>query len=123
MQTGEIYYDVPTAQGGLTPTNIAYYLSSPSAVPGEAATATITSDLYTITGNRLIKINPSTGVATSANNISLPTGLSTMYINSGNILSYQQIYANTSTPAPGITVTDSTTGYLVNWTVQGSSTN
>jgi hypothetical protein len=121
LQTGEIFYDVPTSAGGTTPTNIAYYLSQPSAVPGEAATATITSDLYTIASNRLIKINPSTGVAST--NISLPTGLTTMYINSGNILSYQQIYANTSIPAPDINVTDSTTGYLINWTVQGASTN
>jgi hypothetical protein len=119
IQTGEIYYDVPTSAGGLTPTNIAYWLSEPSAVPGEAATARITADLYTVSGNRLIKVNPSTGLASA--NISLPSGLSTYFIRDGIITSFQQKYTNTSSPAAGITVTDSATGYLVKWSVQGGS--
>ena len=119
IQTGEIYYDVPTSAGGQTPTNIAYWLSEPSAVPGEAATARITADLYTVSGNRLIKVNPSTGLASA--NISLPSGLTTYFIRDGIITSFQQLYTNTSTPAPDITVTDSATGNLVKWSVQGGS--
>ena len=119
IQTGQIYYDVSTALGGLTPTNIAYWSGVDTSVPGAEAAAGITTDLFTVSGTKLYKVNANTGVASA--NITIPSGLSTMYIRDGYILSFQQIYANTSTPAPGITVTDSTTGYLVNWTVQGGA--
>jgi len=122
IQTGKIYYDIlAIASGGtgVTPTNINYYLPSLSAVPGEAADTTFQSELYTISGAKLYKINPSTGALTA--NITIPSGLSTYFIRDGVITSFQQKYTNTSIPAPGITVTDSATGYLVKWSIQGGS--
>jgi hypothetical protein len=122
IQTGQIYYDIlAIASGGtgVTPTNINYYLPSLSAVPGEAADTSFTSELYTVSGTKLYKVNPSTGAITA--NITIPSGLSTYFIRDGVIMSFQQIYTNSSTPAPDITVTDSATGNLVSWTVQGGS--
>ncbi len=122
VQTGQIYYDILTiASGGtgVTPTNINYYLPSLSAVPGEAADTSFQSELYTISGSKLYKINPTTGALST--NITLPSGLTTYFIRDGYILSFQQLYTNSTTPAPGITVQSSYTGYIVNWTVSGGS--
>ena len=101
IQTGEIYYDVLTiASGGtgVTPTNINYYLPTLSAVPGEVADISFTSELYTVSGTKLYKVNPSTGAITA--NITIPSGLTTYYIRDGVVWSFQQLYTNSSTPAP-----------------------
>jgi hypothetical protein len=121
IQTGKIYYDVLTiASGGtgVTPTNINYYLPTVSAVPGEAADVSFTSELYTVTGSKLYKVNPSTGAISA--NITIPSGLSTYYIRDGVVWSFQQLYTNSSV-VQGISVQDSSTGFLVKWSVSGGS--
>jgi len=68
LRTGEIYYDIPTADGGVTPSVIAYSGSS--------------AQLIAFSGNRMYKINPLTGAVTT--NVTLPTGLTsagTYYMN------------------------------------------
>ena len=122
IQTGEIYYDVLTiASGGtgVTPTNIAYSKGTDTAVPGAGEASTFTSDLFTVSGTKVYKVNPSTGALTA--NITIPSGLTTYFIRDDVVWSFQQLYTNSSTPAPGITVTDSATGNLVRWTVLGGT--
>jgi hypothetical protein len=118
LRTGQIYYDIPVADGGITPTKIAYYKGT-----GEASGVTV--DLFTVSGTgtniRLYKINPYTGAVTS--NISIPNiGTVEMFYRNGYYLSYLS-FRNNQVTNGNITLTKSTTGFLVNWTVQGTSTN
>ena len=118
LRTGQIYYEIPTAQGGVTPTHIAYWYGT-----GEASGVTV--DLFTTSGSgnniRLFKINPYTGAV--SNNISIPNiGTVEFFYRNGYYLSYQS-YRNNQVTNGNITVTKSTTGNLVNWSVQGTSTN
>ena len=122
LRTGEIYYEIPIAHGGITPTHISYWKGVDTAVPGAGEAATYGVELHTISGNRLYKINPWTGAISV--NVSLPSGLGTaeMFYRNGYYLSYRSNSTDYMTTA-NITVARSTTGYLVNWTEQGSSTN
>lgn len=118
LRTGEIYYDIPVADGGVTPNKIAYYKGT-----GEASG--FTAELFTVSGSgnniRLYKINPYTGAISA--NISIPNiGTVEMFYRDGYFLSYAS-FKNNQVTNGNITVTKSTTGNLVNWTVQGSSTN
>jgi PQQ-like domain len=110
LRTGQIFYDIPVADGGVTPAHIAYWSTVDTAVPGAEAQSTFTGELHTISGGRLYKINPLTGAINV--NISLPTfaNAELMYFN-GYYLSYQNI-GNTSVPNYRV----------INWTEQGSST-
>jgi hypothetical protein len=122
LRTGQIYYDIPTADGGITPTHISYWKGVDLAVPGAGEAATYGVELHTISGSRLYKINPWTGAISV--NVSLPSGLGTaeMFYRNGYYLSYRVNSTDYMTTA-NITVARSTTGFLVNWTEQGSSTN
>ena len=122
LRTGKQYYAIPTARGGITPTHISYFRGSDTSVPGAGEAAGMTVDLHTVSGGRLYKINPLTGAVTA--NITLPSGLGTaeFFYNYGYYLSYAS-YRNNQVNNSGIVVTKSTTGNLVNWSVQGSSSN
>ena len=63
LRTGEIYYEIPTAEGGVTPNVISYARGENVAVPGATETNTYDATLMSI-GNRLQKINPWTGEVT-----------------------------------------------------------
>ncbi len=118
LRTGEIYYDIPTNDGGITPNHIAYWKGT-----GEASG--VTAELLTVSGSgntmRLYKINPYTGAITT--NISIPNiGTAEFLYRDGYYLSYLSFQNNQVTNG-NITLTKSTTGFLVNWTTQGVSTN
>ncbi len=121
LRTGEVFYEIPTASGGVTPTHIAYWAGVDASVPGAEAAASLGVELHTISGGRLYKINPLTGQVTV--NVSLPALQNFEYFyRDGYYLSftpYQNIQVNNS----GIVLTKARTGFLVNWSEQGSSTN
>ena len=113
LRTGEQYYAIPTASGGITPTHIAYWSGVDTAVPGAGEAATFGVELHTISGGRLYKINPLTGAITA--NISLPTfSNAEMVYRDGYYLSYMRTGTAGAADEKGV---------LYNWTAQGSSTN
>jgi hypothetical protein len=129
LRTGKQYYAIPTASGGITPNHIAYWYpttaGATSTVPGEAADLGLTVDLLVLSGSgtnmRLYKINPYTGAVTA--NVSLPAlGNLEYFYRDGYVLSFNPITTNNVNNS-GIVVGKSRTGFLVNWSVQGSSTN
>ena len=69
LRTGEIYYEIPTSEGGVTPQWIAYDKPSDTAVPGAGAARPITATLIGIdsTSNptELYVINPFRGTAST----------------------------------------------------------
>jgi hypothetical protein len=126
LRTGQTYYDIPINDGGITPTHIAYWRSSDTAVPGAGEAAGYTVELHTISGGRLYKVNPLTGAITA--NISLPTFSGNganieIFYRDGFYYSFQGINTTTATPATNITVTTSYGGFFIKWSEQGTSTN
>jgi hypothetical protein len=105
LRTGEQYYAIPTASGGVTPSYIAYWAGVDTSVPGAEAAAGFTAELLTVSGDRLYKINPYTGAI--ATNVSC---YSVLMFRNGYFLSYQ-----TNNTAAG--------NRIINWTCQGSSNN
>jgi hypothetical protein len=63
LRTGEMYYAIPTAEGGVTPDHVSYSRATAVAVPGATETDTYSVTLMSI-GSRLQKINPVTGAVT-----------------------------------------------------------
>jgi outer membrane protein assembly factor BamB len=119
LRTGEIYYEIPTGEGGVTPTHIAYWKGTGEAVPGATETNTYSAELHTISGSatnaRLYKINPLTGAVTA--NISLPSFNSGGFAQVGYLNGYYLSYQNEGSRATPVNA------YLINWTEQGSSSN
>jgi hypothetical protein len=73
LQTGEEYYAIPTADGGVTPTMVVYDRGTST----QSDTQTFSVELQAISGSRLYKINPLTGAVTTNVSISgLPGMLS-----------------------------------------------
>jgi hypothetical protein len=124
LRTGEVYYAIPIASGGITPTHIAYIEGADTAVPGAEAAAGTSVELSTISGGRLYKINPLTGAVTT--NLTLPSfgtgGAAEVFFRGQNYYSFQATNATTATPATNITVTNGYYGYFINWTSVGGST-
>ena len=122
LRTGQQYYAIPVAKGGITPTHISYFRNVDTAVPGAGEAASFGIELHTISGGRLYKINPLTGAVTV--NVTLPTGLGTaeFHYQYGYYLSYNAV-RNIQVNNSGIVVNKATQGNLVNWSVQGSSSN
>jgi len=118
LRTGEVYYAIPIASGGITPTNIAYnYPSNP--------TSAVTVELTAISGGRLFKVNPTTGATT---NFTIPTMTGNgsnynLFFRDGYYYSFQGLKTNTANPAVNVTVTESYEGFLIKWNALGSSTN
>ncbi|UCC57941.1 MAG: PQQ-binding-like beta-propeller repeat protein [Candidatus Bathyarchaeum sp.] len=63
LRTGEMYYAIPTAEGGVTPNVISYARGTGEAVPGATEYNTYSATLMSI-GNRLQKIDAYTGEVT-----------------------------------------------------------
>ncbi len=120
LQTGQIYYDIATANGGVTPNEIAYWPPS-DVLAGLASTVTV--ELCINTGTFLYKVNPWTGAVTY--NLTLPSAgpsslQSPQYTNTpnNNCLFYNGYYLsfqNAGTSA-------NPSFYFVNWTEDGSGT-
>ena len=106
LRTGQVYWDLTDITA---PTNILYESPTSNMIPGSEASSGYTVYLVGISGGRLLKYNPYTGVCTY--NISLPS-----YITSGTIynnewvLTIQTINANAGNYR------------LINWSMTGSST-
>ncbi len=109
LRTGAIYYEIPTAQGGVTPSYIAYVKPGEGSVPGAEAQGTYSAELFSITGGRLIKINPWTGAVSTNVSIAPLTGTGGTYYMNQHVLTVQNLGAQ---------------GYrLINWTTAGTTTN
>jgi len=128
LQTGKVYYDIPTADGGVTPTYIMYWPGVDTSVPGSEADAAATVDIGTISGSgasaRLYRIAPMTGAITL--NASIPNvlgalGIPNFYFYNGYFLSFQET-STTNSVYDGVAVTLAYNGYMLNWTEQGSAT-
>ena len=95
IRTGELFYEIPIAQGGITPTILSY--------PPVGSLGAVVPELLTISNSRLIKINPWTGLVTA--NVTALTGT----FHSGAYM----IYLQTNNTAAG--------NRLINWTTVGTS--
>jgi hypothetical protein len=104
LRTGEQYYAIP---GGVTPSFLGYIDPGDDAL----ATGTWSVELMTISGGRLLKINPLTGAVTT--NISFSPLSTGFYCTNNHVLSLQDF--------------GSTAGNqryrLINWTTAGTNTN
>jgi len=127
LRTGQLYYAIPIAQGGVTPTHITYVDPNESSiVPGAIADAALTVELSTISGGRLYKINPNTGAITA--NITIPTmsGNGSNYevgFRDGYYYSFQGLESIMDNPAINVTFASAYKGNLIKWNSRGSSTN
>ncbi len=112
IRTGELYYEIPTSEGGVTPNLVAYPRGTGSEVPGAEATQTYSVELLSISGNYLRKVNPWTGAVTNISIAQTPSLSGTTYYQNNMVLSIQNL-GNSSNP-----------NYrLINWTTIGSSSN
>jgi outer membrane protein assembly factor BamB len=114
LRTGQVYFEVPAATTtssffgftfttALMPTTIAYVTNAFLEVPGASAGRTYSVELLAISGSRLYKWNPWTGVLTTNVSVSPLTGTFHNQME-GYVL--------------GVV-----SGRLINWTTAGSSTN
>ncbi len=106
LRTGQQYYAIPTAQGGVTPTAISIVLNAVSVGSGVDPTGVsggVSVELLSI-GTQLLKINPVTGAVTT--NV---TGMT------GTLIGNYVISMQTNNSAIG--------NRLINWTTVGTTTN
>jgi len=113
LRTGATYYEIPTANGGLTPSYIAYVDPGAGSVPGAEAQSTFSVELLSISGTRLYKVNPWTGAITNISIAVTPTLSGNYYYMNRYILSIQDLGASAGTNRYR----------LINWTTSGTSTN
>jgi hypothetical protein len=55
LRTGDIYYEIPTASGGITPSYIAYVDPGAGSIPGSEAQSTYSVELLSMSGTRCTK--------------------------------------------------------------------
>ncbi len=116
LRTGQVYYEVPTASGGVTPSYISYVEPGGGSVPGAEAQSTYSVELLSITtgssGARLLKIDPWSGLVSSTNNISLSplTTQTNYYYMDSHVLTIQDLGASAG----------SQRYRLLNWTTDGT---
>lgn len=110
LQKGEIYYEIPIAQGGVTPQRISYIRGTDTAVPGAGEAATVLTYLLSI-GSRLITINPYTGAVLT--NVTGLAGADYRYFHNNEFVLTLQTLGTTANP----------TYRLINWTTRGNSDN
>ena len=106
LRTGEIYYEIA---GGVTPSYLAY--TGPA--EGALATSSWSVELITISGGRLLKINPSTGAVTGNYSIAPLTGNGGVFHNQidGYVMGVQDLGVAAGTERYR----------LINWTTRGTS--
>jgi len=120
LRTGEIYYDIAEADGGVTPTYVGYDQGGST----QSDTQTFTPELFTISNNRLYKINPYTG-AVSTNVSLLYSGSTTTGLGTGATYISQVDEIWWTIQDLGAAAANATGGRyrLINWTTVGTSTN
>ena len=114
LRTGEIYYEIPTADGGVTPSIISYApayatISGKPAVPGGTAGAGWNAELLSISGGRLMKIDALSGAVNMNVSISPLTGSGGNYYMNNYVLYVQSLGGGKYS--------------LLNWTTNGSTDN
>jgi len=111
-----MYYAIPTADGGVTPTFVMYDRGTSV----QSDTETFTVELQAISGGRLYKINPFTGAITT--NVSIAIGTTTL---PGTTLLSQVDGYVIGIQDLGAAAANATGGRyrLINWTTSGTSTN
>ena len=121
LRTGQVYWD----QTGVTAPSYIEYVSGDLlaqvagggavAVSGATSTAQATTNsLVAISGNRLLKYDPNTGVCST--NVSIPVFATNTYYANAWVLSVQSVVPSTGTgPGPN------GRQYLINWTTAGST--
>ncbi len=113
LRTGEIYYEIPTATGGVTPSYISYVEPGGGSVPGAEAQSTYSVELISLTtgsgGARLLKVNPWSGAVTNISLSPLTTQTSYYYMDS-YVLTIQDLGASAGDQRYR----------LLNWTTDGS---
>ena len=114
LRTGEIYYEIPTASGGVTPSYVAYPRGTGSEVPGAEATQTYSVELLSISGNTLLKVNPWTGAVTNISIAVTPSLSGTTYYTNNGVLSIQNL---------GNSLPVSQRYRLIKWTTTGTTSN
>jgi hypothetical protein len=112
IQTGEIYYEIPVAEGGVTPQYVAYdFPGITSAIGAVTAGSGLSCDLITISGGRLMKIDRWTGQVVTNVSIDPMTGSGGTFHNNqqGFVLGVQNLGGGEYR--------------LINWTTEGSTSN
>jgi hypothetical protein len=109
LRTGEIYYEIPTAEGGATPNVISYARSSTSVIPGSTESQSYSVSLLSI-GTRLKKIDPYSGAVTM--DVEGISGRPNTFYNDPYVLSLQSLGRGANTKY-----------CLVNWTTAGNTAN
>jgi len=116
LRTGEQYYAIPTASGGITPSYIAYVnpVANLATIAGqEIASSTWSVELLSISGSYLRKINPLTG-AISANVSIAPLSGGTFHNQIGGyVVNIQDLGSAAGAERYR----------LINWTTRGTSSN
>jgi hypothetical protein len=108
LRTGEYYYQIPTSEGGVTPTMISYTSSGNSEVPGAEAMLSYTITLMSLSGTTLTKVNPITGANTTITGVMSGAWMDPFVIsiqNLGNSVPVEERYR------------------WINWTTTGNSNN
>jgi hypothetical protein len=114
LRTGEIYYEIPTAEGGVTPSYLAYVEPGGGSVPGAEAQSTYSVELLSITGGRLMKINPWTGAVSTNVSLSPLTSRDTgTYYMNQHVLTVRDLGAAAGAERYR----------LINWTTAGTTSN
>ena len=111
LRTGEIYYEIPTASSGVTPSYIAYVQPGSGSVPGSEAQSTYAVELLSISGSRLYKVNPWTGAITNISISVSPSLTGNYYYMNQHFLSIQDLG----------TAAGANRYRLINWTTTGTS--
>ena len=102
LRTGQVYYEIPTSAGGVTPTVISARLDDTPAVAGATAVLGPTVRLLSI-GMRIIEVDPLTGAIVRNN-----TGMSGNFYNNPYVLTVQDLGASAGTNRYR----------LINWTAE-----
>jgi hypothetical protein len=110
LRTGEMYYTIPTSEGGVTPSIISYNAPGEGSVPGAIAQNTWTVELLSISGGYLRKVNVDTG-AVSEYSISPLTGSGGTYYTNQEVMTIQDLGADAG----------ANRYRLIKWTTAGSS--
>jgi hypothetical protein len=110
LRTGEMYYTIPTSEGGVTPNIISYNAPGTGSVPGAEAQTTYSVELLSISGGNLNKVNPNTG-AVSSYSIAPLTGSGGTYYTNQEVMDIQDLGADAG----------ENRYRLIKWTTAGSS--
>ena len=114
LRTGEQYYAIPTSQGGITPSYVAYVnpVANTATLAGEEiASSTWSVELLSISGSYLRKINPATGALAGNYSIAPLSGGTFHNQIGGYVLNIQDLGS-----AAG-----ANRYRLINWTTRGTS--